>query len=189
MSSLQRIRHRAEVGADIDRVGDEQQRHDDAAARSGSAGRDCRRCRAGGAADAGADLLDRDHQGIGEQHCPADAEAELRAGLAVSADAGGIVVEAPVMSPGPRTPMKRRMGPVSTGLSVFFLYCCHAVPKSQPLIPLRREHNGAHGPTSTQPSAVCPGADNRHRPAMGWRGGVQDATSCREHLSMAEKLR
>jgi hypothetical protein len=48
-----------------------------------------------GAAEAGADLLDRHHQRIGQQHGPADAEAELRAGLAVGPDAGWIVVRRP----------------------------------------------------------------------------------------------
>ena len=37
-------------------------------------------------------FLDRHHQGIAEQHGPADAEAELRAGLAVGSDARRIVV-------------------------------------------------------------------------------------------------
>jgi hypothetical protein len=45
-----------------------------------------------GAAEAGANLLDRHHQRISQQHGPADAETELRTGLAVGADARGIVV-------------------------------------------------------------------------------------------------
>ena len=73
---LARVRHCAEVGADIDRVGDEQQRHDDLqqpvrivpAEIAGDA-------MPRGAAEAGADLLDRHHQRIGQQHGPADAEA------------------------------------------------------------------------------------------------------------------
>ena len=90
---LARVRHGAEVGADIDRVGDEQQRHDDLqqpvrivpAEIAGDA-------MPRGAAEAGADFLDRHHQRIGQQHRPADAETELRTGLAVGADAGRIVV-------------------------------------------------------------------------------------------------
>jgi electron transfer flavoprotein alpha/beta subunit len=54
-----------------------------------------------GAAEAGADLLDRDHERIGQQHGPADAEAKLRAGLAVGADAGWIVVRRPGDQPWP----------------------------------------------------------------------------------------
>src|SRR3954452_1212579 len=45
-----------------------------------------------GPPDPRADLLDRRHQREGEQHGPADAEAELSSGLAISADAGRIVV-------------------------------------------------------------------------------------------------
>jgi hypothetical protein len=47
---------------------------------------------AGDPAHARGDFLDRRHQRKREQHGPADAEAELRAGLAIGADAGGIVV-------------------------------------------------------------------------------------------------
>src|SRR5262249_13384127 len=46
----------------------------------------------GDAADAGGNLLDCRHQRKGQHHGPADAVAELRAGLAVGADARGIVV-------------------------------------------------------------------------------------------------
>ena len=46
----------------------------------------------GDAADAGADLLNRGHQGIGEHHRPADGIAELRADLRIGGDAAGIVV-------------------------------------------------------------------------------------------------
>ena len=42
-----------------------------------------------------------DHQRIGQQHGPADAEAKLRAGLAVGADAGWIVVRRPGDQPWP----------------------------------------------------------------------------------------
>ena len=46
----------------------------------------------GDAADARGNFLDRRHQRKRQQHGPADAVTELRAGLAVGADAGGIVV-------------------------------------------------------------------------------------------------
>jgi hypothetical protein len=90
---FRRVRHCAEIGPDIDRVGDEQQRHDQSqkparivpAQVSSDAV-------SGRAADARADVLDRDHQRIGEQHGPADAEAELCACLAIGADSGRIVI-------------------------------------------------------------------------------------------------
>jgi hypothetical protein len=47
---------------------------------------------AGRSPDARTDLLNSDHQGIGEEHGPADAIAELRAGLAVGPDARRIVI-------------------------------------------------------------------------------------------------
>jgi hypothetical protein len=47
---------------------------------------------AGGPADPRPDFLDRNHQWIDQQHGPADAEAQLCDGLAVSADTGRIVV-------------------------------------------------------------------------------------------------
>jgi hypothetical protein len=42
--------------------------------------------------DARADLLDRRHQRIRQQHGPADVETELRPGLAIGADSGRIVI-------------------------------------------------------------------------------------------------
>ena len=45
-----------------------------------------------GSPDPGADLLDSRHQGIGEQHSPADAETKLDTGLAVRSNTRGIVV-------------------------------------------------------------------------------------------------
>ena len=98
-----------------------------------------------GAAEAGADFLDRDHQRICQQHRPAD--AELRAGLAVGADAGRSSSDAPVINPGPRTPIKRRSEPVSIGLSCF---PCSAVMASvirSDCVPLRRKPNGDLGAT------------------------------------------
>ena len=46
----------------------------------------------GDPADTRGNFLDRRHQRKRQQHGPADAVTELRAGLAVGADAGGIVV-------------------------------------------------------------------------------------------------
>src|SRR5262249_45074917 len=46
----------------------------------------------GDPADASTDLLDRCHQGEGEQHDPAHRQSELRSGLRVSGDAGWVVV-------------------------------------------------------------------------------------------------
>ena len=54
-----------------------------------------RQTMAGDAADPRRNFLDRRHQGKGQQHGPADAVAELRAGLAVGADPRGIVVGGP----------------------------------------------------------------------------------------------
>ena len=42
--------------------------------------------------DAAADLLDRDHQGIAEQHRPTDVEPQLCASLRVGGDAARVVV-------------------------------------------------------------------------------------------------
>lgn len=50
--------------------------------------------------DLGGDLLDYDHQRKTEDKGPGKAIAELGADLAVGADAAGIVVGAPVISPG-----------------------------------------------------------------------------------------
>ena len=131
---LARVRHGAEVGADIDRVGDEQQRHDDLqqpvrivpAEIAGDA-------MPRGAAEAGADLLDRHHQRIGQQHGPADAEAELRTGLAVGADAGRIVVRRAGDQPWPENADKAPDGTGFDRLILFSLQCCHAVRHSQRL--------------------------------------------------------
>src|SRR5262249_12075950 len=48
-----------------------------------------------GAADAGAGLLDGDHQRIAEQHGPADGEPERGARLRIGADAARVVVRRP----------------------------------------------------------------------------------------------
>ncbi len=46
----------------------------------------------GGTTDAGADFLESGHQRNGEEHEPRLGEAELRAGLRVRGDAGGIII-------------------------------------------------------------------------------------------------
>ena len=90
---LGRFAHGGQVGADIDGVGDEQQRHQ---ARHQPARHHLAhvagQAMAGDAPDQGADHLDRHHQRKGQQHGPEQVEAELRARLAVGGDAAGIVV-------------------------------------------------------------------------------------------------
>ena len=90
---LQRRGHRAEIGAEIDRVRDQQQPDDRVeqparVMRADVAGN----ALAGDPAHARADLLDRRHQREAEQHHPAHRVAELRAGLGVGGDAARIVV-------------------------------------------------------------------------------------------------
>ena len=88
-----RIRHRAKVGTDIDGVGDQQQQDEPVGQpRRIMAHQIAGDAVAGDPADAGADHLHRRHQGVGEDHRPAEAVAVLRAGLAVGGDAAGIVV-------------------------------------------------------------------------------------------------
>ena len=89
----QHVPHRAQIGADVDDVGEQQQAHDDPQqpgriVRADIAGDP----HSGHTADAGADLLDRGHQREGEQHHPAHAKAELCPSLGVGGDAAGIVV-------------------------------------------------------------------------------------------------
>jgi uncharacterized protein (DUF849 family) len=88
-----RVRHGPKVGTDIDGVGDQQQQHQ----AIGHPGWIVAHQIAGDAvachpANAGADHLHRRHQGVGQDHRPAEAVAILRAGLAVGGDAAGIVV-------------------------------------------------------------------------------------------------
>ena len=87
------IGHGAEIGGDVDDIGDEQQQDDEIQQQRRIMPADIAGNAApGDAADPAGDFLDRGHQRKGQQHGPADAVAELRAGLAVGADAGGIVV-------------------------------------------------------------------------------------------------
>jgi hypothetical protein len=87
------IRHCGEIRGDVDGVGGEEQRHHDIQNPTGVMPADIARYAVpGDAADAGRNLLDRRHQRKAEQHRPADAVAELCAGLAVGADAGRVVV-------------------------------------------------------------------------------------------------
>ncbi len=87
------VRHRAEIRRDIDGVGDEQQRdHHVQQQRRIMPANVAGDAVPGDAADPRRNFLDRRHQRKRQQHGPADAIAELRAGLAVGADAGGIVI-------------------------------------------------------------------------------------------------
>jgi hypothetical protein len=88
-----RIGHRAEVGSDIDGIGDEQQRDDCCEQPRGTvltqvAGN----AAAGGATHAGAHHLHRRHQRVREEHTPGQRIPELRAGLRVGRDAARIVI-------------------------------------------------------------------------------------------------
>ena len=88
-----RVGHGTQVGADIDRVGDEQQPDEKESQPGGvMAAKVAGEPVAGGAADPRADHLHGRHQRVGEDHRPAEAVAELRTGLAVGRDATGIVV-------------------------------------------------------------------------------------------------
>ena len=90
---LQRRGHCAEIGAEIDRIRNQQQSDDRVEQparimRANVAGNPL----PGGAAHARADLLDRRHQREAEQHHPAHCVAELSPGLGVGGDAARIVV-------------------------------------------------------------------------------------------------
>ena len=100
---LHRRAHCAEIGAEIERVGD-QQKGNDAPQQPGRVmGADIGRDPvAGDPADAGADLLDCRHQRPGEQHHPAHRRAELRASLRVGGDAARVVVRCAGDQPWPQ---------------------------------------------------------------------------------------
>jgi hypothetical protein len=88
-----RRRHRAEIGANVDRVGDQQQSDQRIEQRrrivlAHVTGESAPRH----APDLGADHLDRAHQRIGQQQRPTEAVAELRARLRIGGDAAGVVV-------------------------------------------------------------------------------------------------
>ena len=61
--------------------------------------------------DAGAELLGRHHQGIGEEHRPGDAVAKLSARLTVGADARRIVVGCAGNQSGPQCLKQARLAP------------------------------------------------------------------------------
>ena len=90
---LQRRPHRAQIGAQIDEVGEHEKQHDAAgqprrimpAQIAGDA-------EAGDAADARADLLDRHHQRVAEHQRPGQAIAELGADLRIGGDAAGVII-------------------------------------------------------------------------------------------------
>src|SRR5262245_14502817 len=87
------IRHCGEIRGDVDGVGGEQQRYHHMQHPSGIMPADIARYAVPrDAADAGGNLLDRRHQRKAQQHGPADAVAELCAGLAVGAHPRGVVV-------------------------------------------------------------------------------------------------
>ena len=85
--------HRAEIGGDVDGVGNQQQRNDEVEQRPREMGADIGgKPVAGDATDACADDLDADHQRRGDQYRPQHAVAELRAGLRIGRNAAGVVV-------------------------------------------------------------------------------------------------
>jgi hypothetical protein len=92
-NELQRRAHRAEVGADVDHVG-ENEKADQRVERK----RRVETAHIGGDAlarhtpDLGADHLDRAHERIGEKEGPGEGEAEGRAGLRVGGDPARVVV-------------------------------------------------------------------------------------------------
>jgi hypothetical protein len=89
----QGLAHRAEIGAEIDDVGDEQERNDCAQQPGRIMAPDVAgNPMPGDAADPRADFLNRGHQRPGEQHYPSHVVAELRAGLRIGRDAARIVV-------------------------------------------------------------------------------------------------
>ena len=109
--------HRAQVCAQIDDVGDQQQHHHRAQQPPrivfthilGNA-------HAGGRADPRADRLDRDEQRKAKKHRPGQPEPELRAHLAVSADARWIIIRRPGYQPGPQhLQWRAAFGPIGHG--------------------------------------------------------------------------
>jgi hypothetical protein len=93
---LQRRAHRAEIGAQVDQIGGQQQQDD--------APRQPRRvvpaqiagdAEAGDATDPRANLLDRCHQRVAEHQRPGQAVPELRADLRIGGDAAGVVIRRP----------------------------------------------------------------------------------------------
>ncbi len=85
--------HGRQIGADIDGVGDEQQRQQPVHDGQGHhLAHIVGQAPPGDPADQGADHLDGDHQREGQHHGPEQVEAELGPGLAVGGDAAGIVV-------------------------------------------------------------------------------------------------
>ena len=93
---LRRRAHGGEIGADVDGVGDEQQRHE---ACHGPGRKDPahvgRKPVPGDASDPGADHLHRGHQRVEEKHDPEHVDPELRARLRVGGYAAGIIVRCP----------------------------------------------------------------------------------------------
>ena len=114
---------------------------------------------AGRPADPGADLLDRRHQRIGEQQRPADAEAELRAGLAIGGDAAGIVVGGAGDEAGPQRLEDGQCN--ALGLTGAVLGVCRRHGRSRPVAhapgPIRAELQLAGVELVRRSRYSCPG--------------------------------
>ena len=73
---------------------------------------------AGGAADAGADRLDHDHERKGDEQRPAELEAEACAGLGVGGDAARVVVGGAGDEPGPEHRAQPRRARAAAAVTV-----------------------------------------------------------------------
>jgi hypothetical protein len=105
---LERFGHRADVGGDVDGVGDDQHRHQ----RDGQPARAHlvdvgREPVTRGPADARREHLDADHERRRQQQRPDEGEAELRAGLRVGGDAARVVVGGAGDEAGPEAARER----------------------------------------------------------------------------------
>ncbi len=138
---LQRRRHGAEIRAQVDGVGDDQERnqgehHDarivplqvagDTAARHPS--------------DPRADFLDGAHQRPAKEEGPAEVEAELRAGLGIGGDAAGIVVRGAGDESGAQD-----LEHIGLGARRAALFWAHAPSPVPPLNSTSRQPGSPHG--------------------------------------------
>jgi hypothetical protein len=86
----------AAIGTQVDHIGNNQQAHQGNQQRHRGVPLQCRRQAAAcDAAEAGADLLHRDHEREGQQDRPAECVAKCRAGLRARYNTGRIVVHRP----------------------------------------------------------------------------------------------
>ena len=103
--------HGGKIGGNVDDVG-KQHQHDNADNQRGRTAP--RRCRhqtlAAGAADAGCNHLDGDHEGQCHNHGPQLVEAELGAGLRIGGNAGGVIIGGPRNDPGAQQTPERMAG-------------------------------------------------------------------------------